>query len=482
MNNTAMTELSDRLPVVKAWIGVGVLVFGLMMLLGVVMRVSQGALFGELSSQLFYEIMTLHGAGMVGAAGMAGLAINWFFLGEHVVLRSKVLWWSLFLALVAVAMIIGSILIGHFAAGWTFLYPLPAQSLGVWGSGSAAVFVGGLLLLGVAFLLTYLDMGLAIIKRYGNLGHALGLSMLFGRRPLDENHPPAVVAASMVLIVNGVGIAAGAVVLVMTLANLWQPELLLDALLMKNLIYFFGHVFINASIYAAVTAVYALLPKYVGRPWKVSKPFLAAWAAATLMVMAVYPHHLMMDMVMPAWMLVMGQVVSYTSGLPVLVVTCFSGLLLVYRSGIRWDACSALLVLGLFGWAVGVVPAIVDGVIRANMVLHNTLWVPGHFHIYLLIGLLPMVLGFAYYLVSDGKKGTFGVKVVAVYGVSAFILCLSFLLSGASSVPRRFASYIDSWQWLASVGAIGGAVVLLATMFMAMQLLIRLPRAQWKEC
>ena len=43
-------------------------------------------------------------------------------------------------------------------------------------------------------------------------------------------------------------------------------------------IYFFGHVFINATIYMSVMAVYELLPLYAKRPWKISRPFLAAWA------------------------------------------------------------------------------------------------------------------------------------------------------------------------------------------------------------
>lgn len=41
------------------------------------------------------------------------------------------------------------------------------------------------------------------------------------------------------------------------------------------------------------------------------------------MVLTVYPHHLLMDFVMPTWALVAGQVISWLSGLPVLLVTAF---------------------------------------------------------------------------------------------------------------------------------------------------------------
>lgn len=466
-----------HLNLVKLYLAIGILVYALMMIAGVAMRAAQGASLLQLNPQLFYQIMTLHGAGMVGVTGLAGLAVNWYFLSKHVLLSTRVFFIALLLSLLAVLMIIGSILIGKFAAGWTFLYPLPAKALGTWSITSAVTFSAGLIVLGVAFLLVYLDMAIAISKKYGNLTKGLGLHMLFGRAPIDKTHPTTVVASCMVIIVNVAGIAVGAVVLVMTIANLISPSIAPDALLMKHLIYFFGHVFINASIYSAVTAVYEILPRYTDRSWPISKPFLAAWLAATFMVMAVYPHHLLMDFAMPPWAAMVGQIVSYASGIPVLVVTAFGGLTLIYRSGIRWDAASSLLILGLFGWAAGVVPAVIDGVIRVNMVMHNTLWVPGHFHFYLLLGMLPMVLGFAAYLVSHGEQGKSSKLPVYIYAAGGISLCMSFLVSGSQSIPRRFAVHEASWQWLGNVGAVAGSVVLVGTLMIALPILLRLPGA-----
>lgn len=472
------TPENQRTPIVKLYLAIGLLVFAGLMLAGVTMRAAQGAALLSLSPDLFYQILTLHGAGMVGTAGLAALAVNWYFLSRYVRLDPRIFLAALLLSLLAVAMIVGAILIGKFAAAWTFLYPLPANSMGQWSTGAALVFVAGLLVLGVAFLLVYLDMGLAIVRRYGSIARALGLPMLFGLEQVDPAHPPTVVATAMVLIVNFVGIAAGAVVLVMTMLHLIYPPLAPDALLMKNLIFFFGHVFINAVIYSAVIAVYEILPLYARRPWGVSRPFLAAWLAATLMVLAVYPHHLLMDFALPDWMAAMGQIVSYTSGIPVLVVTAFGGLLLIYRSGIRWDAASSLLVLGLFGWAAGIIPAVIDGMIRVNLVMHNTLWVPGHFHFYLLLGALPMVLGFASYLCSNGEQGRTGRLGVSVYAVGGILLNLVFLVSGSFSVPRRFAVHEASWQWLGNLGALSGGLVLIGTLMIALPILVRLPRAR----
>ena len=92
-------------------------------------------------------------------------------------------------------------------------------------------------MIGVGFLLFYLDAGRAIIAEYGTLGAALGWPVLFGRTQarLPE---PAVVASTMVTIVNTLGLVSGAAVLAVSLINIAVPGFAVDALLAKNMIYF----------------------------------------------------------------------------------------------------------------------------------------------------------------------------------------------------------------------------------------------------
>ncbi|MGG7055529.1 MULTISPECIES: cbb3-type cytochrome c oxidase subunit I [Nitrosomonas] len=473
------SENRNALIAVKAHLIGGLLVFLLMMLAGFAMRAAQGTWL-EIAVDLFYQIMTVHGVGVVGAAGIASTGVLWYFLRQYVRLSNTIFWVNFCIFLTGVVMILGSIFLGGYGGAWTFLYPLPAISMGAWSTGAAAVFQLGLLVIGTGFLILYLDIGRAILAGYGSLAAALGLPQLFGKVPVDNTHPPTVVAGTMVLIVNFLGIAAGAVVLVMGLVNLYNPEFQPDALLMKNLIYFFGHVFINATIYASVTAVYELLPRYTGRPWKTSKVFYAAWFAIVFMVMAVYPHHLMMDFPMPQWMLVMGQILSFGSGIPVLVVTGYGALMIVYRSGIQWSTTTKLLFLSMFGWAAGVIPAILDAMVTINRVFHNTMWVPGHFHFYLLLGLLPMIIGFTYHLAGEGRqkevKATDNVGFYA-YLIGGFLTSMVFLASGASSVPRRWAVHMDEWVTFAQVGTVAAALVVLGTLLFILRALISLPRA-----
>lgn len=462
----------------QLYIAIGIAVFLLMMIAGAVFRAVQ-ATWLPIPANYGYELMTLHGAGMVGVSGLAAAAVMWYFLRRYVTLSTGMFLAMLGLSLVGVVMILAAIGIGRFAGAWTFLYPLPAKSMGVWGAHAAAAFVGGLVLVGVGFLLFYLDCALAILRRYGSLAKALGLDQLFSSGPLDTSLPPTVVASTMVIIINVLGILAGAVVLVMSLVSIYVPSVTFDALLMKNLIFFFGHVFINATIYMAVIGVYEIVPRYSGRPWTISRPFLASWAAVTLMVMAVYPHHLLMDFVLPKWMAVGGQVLSYLSGFPVLLVTAYGALVNIHRSGLKWDLPLRLLIFSLFGWAAGVIPAVVDGVIRVNLVMHNTQWVPGHFHFYLLLGLVPMLLGTMLYACTRSGWSETGLDRAAfwIYGVAGVVFCFVFLAGGWQGVPRRFAVHDAAWLGFSQLGSVAAALVLITAVVLGVRLLARLPRA-----
>ncbi len=448
-------------------------VFALMMVIGLVMRAAQGGMIG-LDPAFFYQLLSAHGAGMVGTAGLSGAAIMWYFVGSYVQLSAKMYWAFIGLFLLGVVLILVAIFIGGYGGAWTFLFPLPAMSGGAWEPWAGALFILGYTSIGVGFLLYYLAIGYPIIKQYGGLGRALAWHVAFGGADPKDGPPPTIIAATAVTVFNTLGIVVGATVLVVSLINLFVPGFAVDALLAKNMIFFFGHVFINASIYMAVIAVYEIIPEYTGTPWKSSRIFALAWTSILLFVMAVYPHHLMQDMVMPGWMLVMGQVVSYLSGIPLLVVTAFSLCVYLIGSRLRWDLASALLVAAVAGWSVGAVPAIIDGMIVANKLMHNTQWVPGHFHIYLLLGEVAMSFGFMAWLVR-GKEATeqamSGLDKMAFgsYLLGGAGFTVMFLISGAMSIPRRWAVHLPEWVFQDQIATIFGALVVLSALVLVLK-------------
>lgn len=455
-----------------------VALFVLMMLVGLTMRMTQ-AKWLPVPAGLFYELLSLHGAGMVATMSLATTAVMWFFLRKYVRLHLWAFVANYVLFLLGVLCIVLSIVVGNYGALWTFLYPLPVHGMGLWTAETSALFMLGSLLIGAGSLLFYLDAAAGIIGVHGNLGRALGLPWLLGGK-IDPDHPKAVVASTMVIIANSLGILAGAVVLVLSSINAFYPELALDPLVAKNLIYWFGHMYINATIYMGVIAVYELLPRYTGRPYPISRPFLWSWAASTLFVIVVFPHHLFMDFAQPRWMSAVGQVVSWSAGFPVFLVTAYGGLVNLHRSNIRWTMPSRLLILSLFGWAAGIVPAILDGTIRNSLVMHNTQWVPGHFHFYLLLGVLAMVLALLFHVIGSGVQAPPDSRAdrlsFPVYLVGGLTFALAFLGGGRASVPRRMAEHLEAWTSTDEIGSIAALLVVLAMAYFAIRITVGLRR------
>src|SRR6516165_273337 len=81
VNRPTATGTEPALFAVKLSMGLGGLVLVLLMLFGLCMRLAQGGLL-SVEPTLFYEIMTAHGAGMVGTAALTGAGIMWFFLSR----------------------------------------------------------------------------------------------------------------------------------------------------------------------------------------------------------------------------------------------------------------------------------------------------------------------------------------------------------------------------------------------------------------
>jgi cytochrome c oxidase subunit 1 len=305
----------------------------------------------------------------------------------------------------------------------------------------------------------------------------MGWQWLFGGK-VDPDHPKTVVAGTSMIIANSLGILAGAVVLVMSLINIFYPQVALDALFTKTLIYWFGHMYINAAIYMGVIAIYELLSRYTGKPYPLSRVFLWGWAATTVFVITVFPHHLLMDYAEPHWFLMMGQIVSWTSGFPVVVVTAWGAFTNLYRANMRWSMPPRLLLLSLFGWIAGGFGAVLDSTISINRVMHNTQWVPGHFHFYLLLGVLAMLLAFMYHLIGARTRAPANSAAdrvgFPVYVGGALIFLLAFLDAGHLSVPRRMAEHLSAWTYTDKLGTVGATLVVLAMIFFAIRITVAL--------
>lgn len=456
MSDAAQTDDRVRRTAIK-WEVTALVLFAVLALIGLVMRAGQGAL-AEVSSDRFYSFMTLHGVGMAGAMFISSLAAVWYLLAREVEPFRNGLKLVYALVLAGVVGVIGATAIGQFAAGWYLLYPLPFVNA-AWPGWSTGLFLIAMLVLGVGWLSfqAILLVGMGRAYGYRNL---LGWQYFRADGPAVEI-PPVVLITSVSIVAGIIAVASGAIFLVFNLFDWQQGTTAFSPLLMKNLVFLFGHTIVNITMYFGLAVVYALLPRYSGRNWPTNRIVVFSWNCALVFVLFAYFHHLYMDFVQPEAFQYLGQIASYASAVPATVVTIFGAIGQAYRSGIRWTFVPLALFLALMGWVIGGFAAVVDSTIVVNSAYHNTMWVPAHFHTYFLMGYLLILFAFIYRLLGSTAEGLAkGALVVMLTGGYGFLVM--FYVGGALGVPRRYASYdavpIDGVQSAGRITAEAGTV------------------------
>ncbi|MEO9174613.1 MAG: cbb3-type cytochrome c oxidase subunit I, partial [Gaiellales bacterium] len=125
-------------------------------------------------------------------------------------------------------------------------------------------------------------------------------------------------------------------------------------------------------------------------------------------------------------------------------ITIYSMTMLIWGSRFQWTLASMLLYIGLTGWAIGGVGAVIDSIIPLNFRLHNTDWVVAHFHTYMILGVVVWGAAFlAHVLERDAGRSssraarswTGGLLLVGGFGLTG-----TWFVAGALGIPRRYAA------------------------------------------
>lgn len=434
---------------------------------GLLMRAIQSGLLGGLAQDWFYPILTFHGIGMVALVVLTMLAGMWYLFAQRLPM-STTLWAVCYVAtVVAVVLVIGATLVGHLGTGWTFLYPLPYLSAGAWEPWAFVLFLLAVTIVVLVVLAIDLEFLWRGWRHYGSLARMYGLEYLRDPHPADDGRPRTdltTIAMTTTALTWIPAALAGAVLVVLELVRVVVPTFDFGALVAKNLTFFAGHMLVNIGLYMGAGVLYAILPVYARRPWHVARYAVIGWLATTIALWFAYYHHLYQDFAQPDAVQITGQVFSYVSAFPALVASLLGGVLLVWRSGIRWHPAPLFMYLGMMGWAIGGTGAIMDSTIGVNQFMHNTLWVAGHFHGIMALGVMFFFLGAIYHLfpvLTKGRQlservGRWAVWLVAIGGYTVVGM---FFLSGVVSEPRRYAVQLPGTAWIAEIGLIGAILV-----------------------
>lgn len=442
--------------ITSLWITTVLLLFVISIILGITMRFNQAEVI-RLSPITFYTDMTVHGLTMIGIWFVAGMAAVNFIMERYVKTSKFVNILALVLTVVGVLMFWASTFIGKFHAGWTFLYPLPFKVM--WSAWATPLFLYSLAVLAVGWLIWCISLIAAMLKKYSIT--QVFAWQYFKKGPKEET--PPFILISMITLVGIVTCLITAIVLVVLLFAEYYSKgtFVNDALLMKNLTYFFGHTIANEMLYLGLAVIYELFAEISGRPkWKTTWYVSLAWNCTLFFILTAFFHHLYMDFVQPEGLQILGQLASYLASLPAAGVTVFSIVVAVYRTKINWTLANLLFFIGVMGWVVGGLGAVIDATISNNFVLHNTLWVPAHFHTYNAMGNVLFSLGFFYWFSVNFSNSRHSEKLSAlklfllIVGGIGFLA--AFYIGGADSIPRRYSNYPAEFVHAKTLALIGG--------------------------
>lgn len=457
--------------ITATWIITLMILFVLAIIFGIILRLNQGNHI-DLGPREFYSIMTSHGMTMIGIWTVAGL-VAVHYLMQRYVRTSVVLGWGAFAGTVlGVVLLWISTFIGKFHGGWTFLYPLPFYV--AWQKWATPVFLISLSVLTVTWIIWSVGLLRSVLKIYP-LRRALAWPHISRREPAEKT-PPFILISTVTLIGILVSLATAVILFALLFLEFFSDGVIKnDPLLMKNLTYFFGHTVANEALYLGLAVLYELMPELSGQPKFKNTWYVAlGWNLTMIFILTAFFHHMYMDFVQPEKFQIIGQMASYFASLPAAAVTVLSVITLIYRRRIQWPLSNILFLLGITGWVIGGIGALIDSTISNNMLLHNTMWVPAHFHTYNAMGNVLFCLAFFTWVSSREffpKYNDFRyqkwLSILLLVGGFGFVL--AFYLAGADSIPRRFASYpeeLNTGVMYATMGACFAVIYLVAMVWL----------------
>jgi len=465
-------------------------ILGVAGILGMLLRDSQGGV-GRLPNAWFYAIMTAHGLGaFLGWAGFALMGLSYWVLAQvGFPLRrlsratAYATWW---LMVLGVAGVVITCLGFKYGGSWVFLYPISFHGAGVWGRWTSFFFSLSVLSVGLAIVtwcVSILDivLGPALHAVKSGIPNRLGVAMGFGfiapkrfaTNPRPVPYP--VIPLTVIAIDMIIATLPLAVLLVENMVQSLTPGAHVDPLLAKNILWWFGHPVVYLLLFPAVSLFYLLVPRFAGRQLVAGNIISVGWAIAVIANVLVWAHHIYIDFPqgsVQAALNVSMQPMTFSLTV-VSALSLYSLFFTMYRSSFRWTAAATAVYLGLFSWLLAGLSGVVNATIAFDAVVHNTLWIVGHFHQMALlnIGLVIMAATYAFLPELVGKQlysegmAKLHVWLTFCFGTAASAI---WIYQGLLGAPRRYAVLPHRWDTATQAGvgvsiALAGSQLLFAT-------------------
>ena len=431
-------EPAEKLMIWNAVAGVVFLLIGGLLAIGVVLTRWQWVHW--LPADRFYQVLTAHGVNML---------VFWIIFFEMAVLyfcsstllRSRLatpnMAWAGFILMLAGALLNNySVLRGDSSVMFTAYAPM----------GAHPTFYLGLILFAVGALIgCFVFLGTLVVAK--------------AERTYQGSIPLVTFGALTACIIAVFTIASGAIILIPTF--LWSVGLIpqIDSLMYKTIFWAFGHSSQQINVAAHVSVWYAIAAIVFGAKPMSEKVSRTAFFLYILFLQLAAAHHLLADPGLTSYWKIFNT--SYAMYLAVLA-SMVHGLTVPgaievaqrkkgYTNGLfEWlrkapwgNPVFSGMFISLIGFGfLGGISGVIMGVEQINLIIHNTIYVPGHFHATVVIGTTLAFMALTYFLIPVLFRREVAFAGLAKWqpylfgggmsGVAVFLMA-----AGTLGVPRR---------------------------------------------
>lgn len=269
----------------------------------------------------------------------------------------------------------------------------------------------------------------------------------------------------------------------------------INVMLARTLFWFFGHPLVYFWLLPAYVMYYAFLPKIAGGRLYSDMAARLVFMLFIVFSVPVGTHHQYMDPAIGSQWKFLHGVFTFAVAFPSLITAFTIAASLEYagrkRGGTglfgwikklpffekeRWFF--SYLIAGLIIFIFGGISGIVNASYQMNTVVHNTAWIPGHFHLTVAGPVLLAFLGGSLYLIHQFmgkpvKMRGWTLSVPYIYTIGVFIFSWGMMRGGLIGMPRRTntgASYANpesmlyqpDWMPFIDISVVGGSIMFLA--------------------
>jgi cytochrome c oxidase subunit 1 len=288
--------------------------------------------------------------------------------------------------------------------------------------------------------------------------------------------------------IASVGIAAEMLFLVIPWSLGWLSAT--DALLARVLFWFTGHPIVYFWLLPAYVSWYTMVPRQAGGRLFSDPMARVSFILFLLLSTPVGFHHQFTDPGIPSGWKLVHAFLTFAVFFPSLLT--FFNVVASLENGARarggqgwfawffklpWgDPSLAAQVLGMILFAFGGIGGLINASYNINLVVHNTAWVPGHFHLTVGAAVTLSFLGITYWLIPLLCGRTLWSRWLALvqawlWFIGMVIFSNSLHRLGLMGMPRRsmigastYLSLYPEWQAVLPLVGIGGTILFISAL------------------